>query len=146
MITPPDWWDADAEAQRQLKRTGAFRPYEKEYVHRDGHRVPVLVGAAVVSNQPLRWVTYVVDLTARQRAEEERAVLLTRERVARAEADGAKERVAFLLQAGDLVAAAQDRHELLQHAAQLRAQPGRLLPGVPARPGRGAAGHLDRPP
>ena len=119
LITPPDWWDADADAHQQLKRTGAFRPYEKEYVHRDGHRVPVLVGAAVVSSHPLRWVTYVVDLTARQRAEEERAVLLTRERIARAEADGAKERVAFLLQAGDLVAAAQDRHELLQHAAQL---------------------------
>ena len=119
VITAPEWLEADAEARRQLKSTGAFRPYEKEYVHRDGHRVPVLVGAAVVSNHPLRWVTYVVDLTARRRAEEERAMLLTRERIARAEADGAKERVAFLLQAGDLVAAAQDRHELLQHAAQL---------------------------
>jgi serine phosphatase RsbU (regulator of sigma subunit) len=111
--------DADADAHRQLKRTGAFRPYEKEYVHRDGHRVPVLVGAAVISHHPLRWVTYVVDLTARQRAEQERALLLARERTARAEADVAEERVSFLLQAGDLVAAAQDRHELLQQAAQL---------------------------
>ncbi len=119
VITAPEWHEADADAHRQLKRTGVFRPYEKEYVHRDGHRVPVLVGAAVVSTRPLRWVTYVVDLTARQRAEEERALLLTRERIARADADGAQERVAFLLQAGDLVAAAQDRHELLQHAAQL---------------------------
>jgi PAS domain S-box-containing protein len=118
-ITAPEWHEADADAHRQLKHTGVFRPYEKEYVHRDGHRVPVLVGAAVVSNHPLRWVTYVVDLTARQRAEEERAVLLTRERIARAEADGAQERVAFLIQAGELVAAAQDRHELLQHAVQL---------------------------
>ena len=119
LITPPDWSGADVDALKQLKRTGAFRPYEKEYVHRDGHRVPVLVGAAVISYRPLRWVTYVVDLTARQRAEEERALLLARERTARAEADGAQERVAFLLQAGDLVAAAQDPGELLQHAAQL---------------------------
>ena len=118
-ITPPDWWDADADAYQQLKRSGAFRPYEKEYVHRDGHRVPVLVGAAVIGTSPLRWVTYVVNLSARQRAEEERALLLARERTARAEAEGAQERVALLLQAGDLVAAAQDRHELLQHAAQL---------------------------
>jgi PAS domain S-box-containing protein len=118
-ITPPEWSEADADARRQLKRTGAFRPYEKEYVHRDGHRVPVLVGAAVITTSPLRWVTYVVDLTARQRAEQERALLLARERAARAEADGARERVAFLLQAGDMVAAAQDRHELLDHAAQL---------------------------
>ena len=88
-------------------------------MHRDGHRVPVLVGAAVIGTKPLRWVTYVVNLSARQRAEEERALLLARERTARAEAEGAQERVALLLQAGDLVAAAQDRHELLQHAAQL---------------------------
>ena len=119
LITAPEWIDADADAHRLLKRTGAFRPYEKEYVHRDGHRVPVLVGGAVISYQPLRWVTYVVDLTARQRAEQDRAVLLARERTARAEAAGAQERVAFLLQAGHMVAAAQDRHELLQHAAQL---------------------------
>ena len=119
VITPPDWWGADADAHRQLKSTGAFRPYEKEYVHRDGHRVPVLVGAAVIGNHPLRWVTYVVDLTARQRAEEERALLLARERTARAEADGAQQRVTFLLQAGDLVAAAQNGEELLEHAAQL---------------------------
>ena len=118
-ITPPEWSDADADASNQLKRTGAFRPYEKEYVHRDGHRVPVLVGAAVIGYHPLRWVTYVVDLTARQRAEQERALLMARERTARAEADRAQERVAFLLEAGDLVAAAQDGHELLEHAVQL---------------------------
>jgi PAS domain S-box-containing protein len=119
LITAPEWSGADEDALRQLKSTGAFRPYEKEYVHRDGHRVPVLVGAAVVSYDPLRWVTYVVDLTARQRAEEERALLLARERTALAEAAGAQERVAFLLQAGDMVAAAQDGPELLEHAAQL---------------------------
>ena len=118
-LTPAEWWEADAGAHRRLTRTGAFRPYEKEYVHRDGHRVPVLVGGAVIGTSPLRWVTYVVDLSARQRAEEERALLMERERTARAAAEGAQERVALLLQAGDLVAAARDRHELLQHAAQL---------------------------
>ena len=101
-----------------------FPAYEKEYVHRDGHRVPVLVGAAVIGTSPLRWVTYVVNLSARQRAEEERALLLARERTARAEAEGAQERVALLLQAGDLVAAAQDRHELLPRRPADRAQPG----------------------
>jgi PAS domain S-box-containing protein len=118
-LTPSEWASRDADAARQLRRAGAFRPYEKEYVHRDGHRVPVLVGAAVINKNPLRWVTYVVDLTARQRAEEERAELLARERAARAEADSARERLTFLLRAGDLVAAAQDRHELLQHVSKL---------------------------
>ncbi|HUY46701.1 MAG TPA: SpoIIE family protein phosphatase [Streptosporangiaceae bacterium] len=118
-ITPPGWAASDADALQQLRRTGAFRPYEKEYLHRDGHRVPVLVGAAVVGHNPLRWVSFIVDLTARQRAEQERAALLARERAALAEAGSARERLAFLLRAGDLVAAGQHRHELLQHASQL---------------------------
>ena len=64
-------------------------------------------------------MSFVVDLTARQRAERDRAEILARERVARAEADNDRERLTFLLRAGSLVAAAQDRHELLQRACQL---------------------------
>ena len=124
VLTPPEWAPRDADALQQLHRRGAFRPYEKEYVHADGHRVPVLVGAAVTGHRPLRWITYVVDLTARQRAEQERATLLARERAARAEAEGAQQRLDFLMQAGHLVAAAQDRHELLQQASQL------VVPGL----------------
>jgi PAS domain S-box-containing protein len=116
-VTPEEWADSDAEAQRQLRQTGAIRPYEKEYLHRDGHRVPVLVGAAMAAHQPRRWVTYVVDLSARQRAEEERAALEGRERAARAEAERAREQLSFLLRAADLVAAARDRNELLYHVS-----------------------------
>ena len=118
-ITPPEWAGGDQDAVAQLRRADACRPFEKEYVHRDGHRVPVLIGAAVIDRSPLRWTSFVVDLTARQRAERERAELLARERAARAEAGNARERLTFLLRAGDLVAAARDRHELLQHAARL---------------------------
>ena len=118
-ITAPEWVARDLEARQQLLHTGAFRPYEKEYVHRDGHRVPVLVGGAVLSHHPHRWVTYVVDLSARQRAEQERVTLLTRERAARAEAQSTREQLDFLLRAGDFVAAARDQHELLRHASRL---------------------------
>jgi PAS domain S-box-containing protein len=118
-VTAPEWATQDAAARQQLRRTGSFPPYEKEYLHRDGHRVPVLVGAAVISQQPFRWVTYVVDLSARQRAEEDRATLMARERAARTEAGNVRERLEFLLRAGDFLAAARDRYELLQHASQL---------------------------
>jgi PAS domain S-box-containing protein len=118
-ITAPQWAGRDRDALEQMRRTGAFRPYDKEYVHRDGHRVPVLVGGAVVDWNPLRWVTFVVDLTARQHAERERAELLARERAARDEARSAGERLAFLMQAGALVAATRDRDELLGQVTQL---------------------------
>jgi len=118
-ITPPKWAARDEDAVEQLRRTGACRPYEKEYVHRDGHRVPALVGAAVIGWDPLRWATFVVDLTARQRAEQERAVLLAREQAARAEAGATQERLTFLLRAGDLVAATRNPDDLLEQVTQL---------------------------
>ena len=118
-ITPPDWAEIQDDALTQLRRTGTCRPFEKEYVHRDGHRVPVLVGSAAMSRNPLRWTSFVVDLTTRQRAESERAGLLARERAARAETERARERLTFLLRAGDLAASGADRYELIQHAAEL---------------------------
>ncbi len=75
-ITPQRWAAADDDAVEQIRRTGALQPYEKEYVHSDGRLVPVLIGSAVIDRDPLRWATFVVDLTARQRAEQERAILL----------------------------------------------------------------------
>ena len=118
-ITPPEWAGAEDKAVGQLRQAGACQPFEKEYVHKDGHRVPVLIGAAAISRNPLRWTSFVIDLTARQRAERERAALLARARANRAEADSARERLAFLMRAGALVAATRDRDELMDQVARL---------------------------
>jgi PAS domain S-box-containing protein len=118
-ITPPGWASVEERAMRQLLETGAVQPFEKEYLHKDGHRVPVLIGAAVIDRNPLRWTSFVVDLSSRQRAERERAALLAGTRAARAEADGARDRLAFLMRAGALVAATRDRDELLGQIVQL---------------------------
>ena len=123
-LTAPGSAERDRQAFEELLAKGSFQPYEKEYLHRDGHRLPVLVGGAAVDTQPLRWVTFVIDLTARQRAEQERAALLAREQAARAEADSTHEQLTFLLRASAFAAATRNRHELLEHAAQL------VVPGL----------------
>jgi PAS domain S-box-containing protein len=119
MLTPPQWAGRDKEALEQVQRAGACRPYEKDYIHRDGHRVPVLIGSAAISRHPLRGATFVVDLSGRQRREQERAALVEREQAARKEADTAKERLAFLLQAGDLVPATENRDDLVRQVSEL---------------------------
>ncbi len=118
-ITPPGWARVEDKAMQELLQTGACQPFEKEYVHRDGHRVPVLIGAAVIDRNPLRWTSFVVDLTSRQRAEQDRAELLGSTRAARAEADSAREQLVFLMRAGALVAATRDRDELLGQIVKL---------------------------
>jgi PAS domain S-box-containing protein len=123
-MIPPEWAAAMERAAAQLRATGAFRPFEKECLHRDGHRVPVLIGGALVGRDPLRWTAYVVDLSARRRAERARMAAAARERAARAEAQIARERLGFLIRAGELVSAAANREELLARAAGL------VVPGL----------------
>src|SRR5712675_1942862 len=50
-LTPAEWRDPDNQAMAELKVAGTVQPREKEYFHKDGRRVPVLVGAAALALQ-----------------------------------------------------------------------------------------------
>jgi PAS domain S-box-containing protein len=69
-LSPPEWQEIDARAVAELKRTGIVPTYEKEYLRKDGTRVPVLVGAATLENGT-DGVAFVLDLSKRKRAEAE---------------------------------------------------------------------------
>jgi C4-dicarboxylate-specific signal transduction histidine kinase len=51
--------------------TGTIQPFEKEYLRKDGSRVPVLLGAASFDETANEGVSFVLDLTARKRVEAE---------------------------------------------------------------------------
>jgi len=70
-MSPPGYVEADARSAAQLRSTGTCVPYEKEFIHKDGHLIPVLVGAAVLQDSPDNGVAFVLDLTARKKAEAE---------------------------------------------------------------------------
>jgi PAS domain S-box-containing protein len=70
-LTPPDWRDHDAMRVEQVKVTGTSQAFEKEYFRKDGSRVPVLVGVARFKETGNQAVAFVLDLTARKRAEAE---------------------------------------------------------------------------
>lgn len=68
-MTPPDSLAKDEIALDQLRQYGASVPFEKEYILRDGTRLPMMMGAIRLNETPLEWMCYVVDLTDRKRAE-----------------------------------------------------------------------------
>jgi PAS domain S-box-containing protein len=68
-MTPPEWRAANARALDELEASGTCRPYEKEYVRKDGGRVPVLVAGATFEESSEQGVAFVLDLTERKRAE-----------------------------------------------------------------------------
>jgi PAS domain S-box-containing protein len=69
-LTPAEFRDADNRREAELTVTGIAQPYEKEYFHRSGYRVPVLVRAARFEDKSNEGVAFVIDLTDRKRAEE----------------------------------------------------------------------------
>jgi len=66
-LTPPEWLDSDQIAREYFKGSGSIRAREKEYFRKDGSRVPVLVGAAMLDAP--RFIAFVLDLTEQRRAE-----------------------------------------------------------------------------
>jgi PAS domain S-box-containing protein len=70
-ITPPEWRHTDEAAIDQLQREGIADPWEKEYIHSDGHRVPVLLGVSLLEESSEDCICFVINLTDRKRAEQE---------------------------------------------------------------------------
>jgi PAS domain S-box-containing protein len=67
-LTPAEWRSADDQRMAALEATGIAHSYEKEYFHKSGGRVPVLVGAAAFEGRSDEGVGFVLDLTDRKRA------------------------------------------------------------------------------
>ena len=70
-LSPTEWRDRDARTIAEVKRTGTAQPFEKEYLRKDGSRVPVLIGIAAFDERRDQGVAFVVDLTERKRVEED---------------------------------------------------------------------------
>lgn len=66
-LTPPEYRCLDELAIAQLKANGVDIPYEKEFLHKDGRRVPIIVGAAMLDQS--EGVAFVLDITERKKAE-----------------------------------------------------------------------------
>ncbi len=63
-LNPPEYRPLMEQKADDIRRTGKFHPYEKEYLRKDGSRVPVMVGGALAEGGGV--VVFVVDLTERQ--------------------------------------------------------------------------------
>ena len=61
-MTPREYAALDERGLEELRTRGGVVPYEKEFVLRDGTRLPILIGAVRLSSEPLEWVCWVVDL------------------------------------------------------------------------------------
>ena len=66
-LTPPDVAHLGARALEQLQQTGVATPWETESFRKDGQRIPILVGVAMLEYP--RAIAFIADLTERRKAE-----------------------------------------------------------------------------
>ena len=72
-LTPEEWRVPEQQALAELVRTGQPQRYEKEYVRKDGSRVPLEFLVHVVwkaPGEPAYYYAFITDTTERKRAEE----------------------------------------------------------------------------
>jgi PAS domain S-box-containing protein len=70
-LTPDEWKYTHEQAMVKLRAIGSHTPFEKKYFRKDGSRVPVLLGGAILDQRGDQGISSVLDLTERKRAEAE---------------------------------------------------------------------------
>src|SRR5690606_13117004 len=65
-MTPPAYREQDRQGIEQLRRGEVLPVVAKQYLRRDGARVPVLSGAGGSLPCPYRWVSVVLDVSDRR--------------------------------------------------------------------------------
>ncbi|PQO46239.1 ATP-binding protein [Blastopirellula marina] len=62
-MTPIEFHQIDAEGIRAADNGGACPPYEKEYIAKDGSRVPITIGYTPLEDKPGQYICFVLDQT-----------------------------------------------------------------------------------
>jgi PAS domain S-box-containing protein len=68
-LTPTEWIEVDARAIDQLSKSGIGDLREKEYIRKDGSRLAVLTGSAMLEGDARQCISFVLDLTERKQAQ-----------------------------------------------------------------------------
>ena len=69
-ITPPDGRERDARSLAELLSEGSHPPFEKEYVGKNGTRVPVLIASTFNEGSRTEGVSFVVDIRVQKEAQD----------------------------------------------------------------------------
>lgn len=124
-LTPSEYALRDADALAQVRATGRCTPYEKEYVAKNGTRVPVLVGsAAPLAASPKQGVSFVVDMREQARLRDARDKLLLDEQRARIETELANARLMLLVDGSKRLSQSKGPGDTLETLAAL------VVPGL----------------
>jgi PAS domain S-box-containing protein len=106
-MTPPESMDISERAVQELLTTGACTPFEKQYIRKDGSRVPVLHGAVMTGEATV--TGFVLNLSEPKRLEAIQQQAIRRERTLNTEVQTANAQLETVL------ASIKDQFLILDH-------------------------------
>ena len=68
-MIPPEYIEVNNSAIAELTTKGVCQPFENEYIRKDDSRVPILLGCALLENNPEHVICFVLDLSERKQVE-----------------------------------------------------------------------------
>jgi PAS domain S-box-containing protein len=68
-MTPPEYQEQDDKALKEIVETGVMTPVEKEYICKDGSRIPIIMGGASLPGETLNGVAFILDITDKKEIE-----------------------------------------------------------------------------
>lgn len=69
-MTPPEYNALDRQHIAEAAERGSCTPYEKQYVRKDGTRVPIMCGYTLLEGSQDQYIAFIQDLTALKKGEE----------------------------------------------------------------------------
>lgn len=69
-FTPAEFLYLDDRAIKEAGEKGYWTPFEKEYFHKGGNRVPILIGGSAFHKGGDEFIVFIVDLTEQKQQEE----------------------------------------------------------------------------
>ncbi|ELY54421.1 PAS/PAC sensor protein [Natronococcus amylolyticus DSM 10524] len=68
--TPDEYHERDRAAIAEVEELGSCEPYEKEFIHKDGHRIPIFIGGGEFDQRSDENILFAIDITERKEIEE----------------------------------------------------------------------------
>lgn len=69
VLTPSEYRSLDKKGIQDASNKGYFTAFEKEYFHKDGHRVPILIGGTRYREQPDEYIEFVLNITEQKKTQ-----------------------------------------------------------------------------
>ena len=105
-ITPEKYAGQEGQLRENLRTIGQFGPYEKEYIHKEGHLVPVNLNGKIIERNGTKYILSSVEEITRRKQSDEKILKTSR-------------LYAFISQINQAIILTRDKDKLFESACRI---------------------------